>query len=222
MRKEFFRGLPERVVTLFEFIAEEVREWLAELGLNCITDAIGRVDLLERLPGDTQRQQHIDLEPLLAAAGSRSEHPKYCVENNPPYDKGELNQRLMALTQTAIDERQGGNWSMPIRNDDRSVGATLSGYIAKRYGNQGMASHPIQLDFVGTAGQSFGAFNAGGLKLKLTGDANDYVGKGMARWTHCHSTAPRCHVCQSRRHHYGQHLSLRGDRRTTLCRGLCR
>ncbi|KXS35296.1 MAG: glutamate synthase subunit alpha [Idiomarina sp. T82-3] len=180
LRKEFFRGLPERVVTLFEFIAEEVREWLAELGLNRITDAIGRVDLLERLPGDTQRQQHIDLEPLLAAAGSRSEHPKYCVENNPPYDKGELNQRLMALTQNAIDERQGGNWSMPIRNDDRSVGATLSGYIAKRYGNQGMASHPIQLDFLGTAGQSFGAFNAGGLKLKLTGDANDYVGKGMA------------------------------------------
>ncbi|EAQ30917.1 Glutamate synthase, large subunit [Idiomarina baltica OS145] len=180
LRKEFFRGLPERVVTLFEFIAEEVREWLAKLGLNRITDAIGRVDLLERLPGDTQRQQHIDLEPLLAAAGSRSEHPKYCVENNPPYDKGELNQRLMALTQTAIDERQGGSWSLAIRNDDRSVGATLSGYIAKRYGNQGMASHPIQLDFLGTAGQSFGAFNAGGLKLKLTGDANDYVGKGMA------------------------------------------
>ena len=86
----------------------------------------------------------------------------------------------MALTQTAIDERQGGSWSLAIRNDDRSVGATLSGYIAKRYGNQGMASHPIQLDFLGTAGQSFGAFNAGGLKLKLTGDANDYVGKGMA------------------------------------------
>jgi glutamate synthase (NADPH/NADH) large chain len=180
LRKEFFRGLPERVVTLFEFIAEEVREWLAKLGLNRITDAIGRVGLLERLPGDTQRQQHIDLEPLLAAAGSRSEHPKYCVENNPPYDKGELNQRLLALTQTAIDERQGGSWSLAIRNDDRSVGATLSGYIAKRYGNQGMASHPIQLDFLGTAGQSFGAFNAGGLKLKLTGDANDYVGKGMA------------------------------------------
>jgi glutamate synthase (NADPH/NADH) large chain len=180
LRKEFFRGLPERVITLFEFIAEEVREWLAKLGLNSITDAIGRVDLLERLPGETQRQHAMDLGPLLAAAGTPSEHAKYCVEKNPPYDPGRLNQRLLELTREAIDNRQGGSWSLTIRNDDRSVGAMVSGYIAQTHGNQGMAVAPIQLGFMGTAGQSFGAFNAGGLKLHLTGDANDYVGKGMA------------------------------------------
>ncbi len=180
LRKEFFRGLPERVITLFEFVAEEVRQILAELGLSKLTDAIGRTDLLKRLPGDTLRQQQLDLTPLLAAAGSRSAHSLYCSESNPPYDSGALNQRLLALTQDAIEQRSGGSWSLPIRNDDRSVGARVSGFIASRHGNQGMAAAPITLDFTGTAGQSFGAFNAGGLKLRLSGDANDYVGKGMA------------------------------------------
>ena len=180
LRKEFFRGLPERVITLFEFVAEEVREILAQLGLENLTDAIGRTDLLKRLPGDTPRQQALDLAPLLDAAGTPSEQTLYCSESNEPYDKGALNQQLLELTEDAVKQRRGGHWALPIRNDDRSVGAMVSGVIASHHGNQGMAAAPIQIDFNGTAGQSFGAFNAGGLKLRLTGDANDYVGKGMA------------------------------------------
>ena len=180
LRKEFFRGLPERVITLFEFVAEEVREILAQLGLENLTDAIGRTDLLKRLPGDTPRQQALDLAPLLDAAGTPSEQTLYCSEPNEPYDKGALNQQLLELTEDAVKQRRGGHWALPIRNDDRSVGAMVSGVIASHHGNQGMAAAPIQIDFNGTAGQSFGAFNAGGLKLRLTGDANDYVGKGMA------------------------------------------
>ncbi|TDP31254.1 glutamate synthase (NADPH) large subunit [Idiomarina aquatica] len=180
LRKEFFRGLPERVITLFEFVAEEVRQILAQLGLENLTDAIGRTDLLKRLPGDTPRQQALDLAPLLDAAGTPSEQTLYCSEPNEPYDKGALNQRLLKLTEDAVKQRRGGHWALPIRNDDRSVGAMVSGVIASHHGNQGMAAAPIQIDFNGTAGQSFGAFNAGGLKLRLTGDANDYVGKGMA------------------------------------------
>jgi glutamate synthase (NADPH/NADH) large chain len=104
----------------------------------------------------------------------------YCTDKNPPYAPGNLNQRLLQLCKESIDACNGGRWSLTIRNDDRSVGASVSGHIASQHGNQGMAVAPITLGFMGTAGQSFWAWNAGGLKLHLTGDANDYVGKGMA------------------------------------------
>ncbi|AAV81915.1 glutamate synthase large subunit [Idiomarina loihiensis] len=180
LRREHFSGLPERVVKLFEFMAEEVRDILAQLGLEKLTDAIGRVDLLERLTGETKRQQQLQLNALLHSAGVRSEHSLYCTEKNPPFDQGQLNQRLLELCKESIYKRSGGHWSLTIRNYDRSVAASVSGYIASQHGNQGMAVAPITLGFIGTAGQSFGAWNAGGLKLHLTGDANDYVGKGMA------------------------------------------
>lgn len=180
LRREHFTGLPERVAAYFEFVAEEVRYWLAQLGVEKLTDLIGRVDLLERVSGATAQQQQLDLSELLAAAGARNKHPRYCTERNVPDDNGALNQQLLAQTATAIAERSGGRWQQPIRNNDRSVGAAVSGAIAQRYGNQGMAANPIELEFTGSAGQSFGAWNAGGLRLHLTGDANDYVGKGMA------------------------------------------
>ncbi|MDF7670815.1 hypothetical protein PT276_06345 [Orbaceae bacterium ESL0721] len=86
----------------------------------------------------------------------------------------------MIETQNAVDNRQSKSLYFDIQNTDRSVGAALSGYIAKKYGDQGLAANPISLNFNGTAGQSFGVWNAGGVELTLTGDANDYVGKGMA------------------------------------------
>ncbi|EKE83905.1 glutamate synthase large subunit [Idiomarina xiamenensis] len=180
LRRHHFSGLPERVINYFQFVAEEVREWLQQLGVTELTQLIGRSDLLERIAGDTQRQQQIDLQPLLEAAATASPLAKYCVESNPPYDRGQLNQQLLARCCSAVDKRAGGDWQLSIRNDDRSVGAALSGYVASRYGNQGMATTPLKLRFSGSAGQSFGAWNAGGVHLLLTGDANDYVGKGMA------------------------------------------
>jgi glutamate synthase (NADPH/NADH) large chain len=180
LRKKHFSGLPEKVIRLFEFMAEEVRDILSYLGAKELTDVIGRTDLLERLPGETKRQQAVDLTELLSSSGIQSEYPLHCAEKNEPFDKGDLNQQILSATQSAVDNKSGGKWSFDIKNNDRSVAASLSGYIAKWHGNQGMATAPIILRFKGTAGQSFGAWNAGGLKLRLTGDANDYVGKGMA------------------------------------------
>ena len=181
LRDEHFHGLPEKVEAYFRLLAEEVRGYLRQLGVTTLTDLIGRTDLLEPISEfTTQRQQRLDLQAILDAAAMRNEHPNYCVETNPPHDKGVLNQQLLERCAEAVREKQGGEFHFEIRNDDRSVGASLSGLIARHYGNQGMAGRPLVVHFKGTAGQSFGVWNAGGLHLKLVGDANDYVGKGMA------------------------------------------
>ena len=163
----------------FKFIATEVREILAELGVSELTDLIGRTDLLELKPAETARQQKLDLSPILAASGVRSEKPLHCVGSNDPFDNGPLNLLLVEKCAAMVKHKTGGRLNLPIRNTDRSVGARLSGLIASLHGNQGMASDPIELQFNGTAGQSFGVWNAGGLHMSLQGDANDYVGKGM-------------------------------------------
>ncbi|MCL5049431.1 MAG: glutamate synthase large subunit [Firmicutes bacterium] len=181
LRQQHFHGLPEKVENYFALLADEVRDYLRQLGVAKLTDLIGRTDLLEPIQHfATARQQRLDLAPILASAAARNEHPNHCVNSNPPHDPGRLNQTLMTRCADAVKARQGGEFHFDIRNDDRSVGASLSGLIAKQHGNQGMAGKPLVLHFRGTAGQSFGVWNAGGLHLKLTGDANDYVGKGMA------------------------------------------
>ncbi|PWW16167.1 MULTISPECIES: glutamate synthase large subunit [Pseudidiomarina] len=180
LRREHFSGLPERVAQYFTFVAEEVRYWLAQLGVAQLTDLIGRVDLFERVTGTTAMQQRLDVSGLLAAAGTDNGLPRHCTERNPAADQGQLNQQLLSLTEAAIAAGSGGHWHLPVRNYDRAVGAAVAGQIVRKYGNQGMAGAPITLTLEGSVGQSFGAFNAGGLRLELTGDANDYVGKGMA------------------------------------------
>ena len=101
------------------------------------------------------------------------------MERNHPFDEGKLAEQMVKDTAAAIKEKSGGAWSYRVTNCDRSIGARLSGEIAQLHGNQGMVDAPITLDLTGTAGQSFGVWNVGGLNLILEGDANDYVGKGM-------------------------------------------
>ncbi|MFA7097936.1 MAG: glutamate synthase large subunit, partial [Gammaproteobacteria bacterium] len=181
LREHHFIGLPEMVMNYFRFVAQETREWLARLGVHSLTDLIGRTDLLEILPGDTPRQQKLDLTPILSKNGVPDDKPQYCIApNNAPFDKGELAERMLADTLDAIAHKRGGVFHYTVRNDNRSIGARLSGEIARRHGDHGMDDAPIVLRLKGTAGQSFGAWNAGGLHLYLEGDANDYVGKGMA------------------------------------------
>ncbi|WP_297474541.1 glutamate synthase large subunit [uncultured Photobacterium sp.] len=180
LRRDFFKGLPEQVMNYFIGVGEEVRQLLAQLGIKQLTDLIGRTDLLQQLDGFTAKQSKLDLSPLLVAPTPQAGKTLYCSEANTPFDDAQLSQQLLDHTLSAIETRSGGNYHFPICNTDRSIGARLSGEIAHRYGNQGMASAPITLNFVGTAGQSFGVWNAGGVNLNLTGDANDYVGKGMA------------------------------------------
>ena len=180
LRKDHYIGTVDMVVNFFTFVAEETREWLAKLGVRTLGDLIGRTDLLEILPGETEKQQHLDLSPLLGSPHVPADKPQFCqVERNPPFDKGELAEKMVEMAMPAIRDRSGGEFSMNICNCDRSIGARISGEIARLHGNQGMAGAPITFRFNGTAGQSFGVWNAGGLNLYLSGDANDYVGKGM-------------------------------------------
>lgn len=179
LRKEHFIGTVEMVTNFFKFIAEDTREWLAKLGFSSLGEIIGRTDLLDVLEGETAKQTNLDLSPLLANTQIKDK-PQFCeVENNPPFDKGLLAERMVEMAMPAIESLSGGEFELTICNCDRSIGARVSGEIAKLHGNQGMAQNPITFRFKGTAGQSFGVWNAGGLHLHLAGDANDYVGKGM-------------------------------------------
>lgn len=181
LRKHHYIGEAEMVMNYFQFVATEVRQWLGKLGVPSLQDLIGRTDLLEIIEGRTERQRNLDLRPILNASSLALDAPHYCVTpSNAPFDKGELAAQMVADCLPAIESGSGGHFSYTLRNVHRSIGARLSGEIAARHGNHGMANSPIVLQLKGTAGQSFGVWNAGGLHLELEGDANDYVGKGMA------------------------------------------
>lgn len=180
LRQNHYHGLPYRVTNYFQFIAQETREIMAELGVTRLVDLIGRTDLLTELDGFTAKQQNLDLSALLKTAEPMPGKAVYCTEGNPPFDQGDLNRAMLEQSMPFVKEKQSKSLWFDIRNTDRSVGATLSGAIAALHGDQGLAADPVRISFSGTAGQSFGVWNSGGLELILTGDANDYVGKGMA------------------------------------------
>ncbi|EED35682.1 glutamate synthase domain family protein [Luminiphilus syltensis NOR5-1B] len=181
LREEHFVGDVERVINFFTFVADETREWLAKLGVARIDDLIGRTDLLQRLPGNTDKQQRLDLDPILWVDPAAEGQPQFCeVSSNDPFDTADKAEQMVADTLSAIESKAGGEFSYTITNCDRSIGARLSGEIAKRHGNPGLDENPLVLRLSGTAGQSFGVWNAGGLHMYLEGDCNDYVGKGMA------------------------------------------
>ncbi|MDH3547485.1 MAG: glutamate synthase large subunit, partial [Gammaproteobacteria bacterium] len=181
LRSEYFTGLPEMVINFFRFVAEETRQLMAELGAKKLDDLIGRVDLLELQSGNTARQARLDLAPIVSAAGLAKDAPQFCTEpRNEPFDKGELAEEMLTTTLAAIESKSGGRFGFEVRNFNRSIGARLAGEIARRHGNHGMAEAPLEILLRGTAGQSFGAWNVAGLNMTLIGDANDYVGKGMA------------------------------------------
>ena len=181
LRDHHFRGTVEMVKHLFTFIAEETREVMAQLGVRSIEELVGRTDLLEISGGLTPRQSNLDLSPLLSQDGIDPSQPNTCqVASNPPYDPGAMSQTMLDEMADAIANSTGGTYSFNITNCDRSVGARISGAIAKAHGNNGMSEHPLEVHLKGIAGLSFGVWNAGGLNMYLEGDANDYVGKGMA------------------------------------------
>jgi glutamate synthase (NADPH/NADH) large chain len=154
---------------------------MADLGVRKLEDLIGRVDLLEAHNGVTDRQSRLDLGPIISTAGLAADTAQFCTEvSNAPYDKGELAEEMLRTVLPAIEAKSGGRFGFEVRNFNRSIGARIAGEIARRYGNFGMADAPLEISLRGTAGQSFGVWNIDGLHLTLIGDANDYVGKGMA------------------------------------------
>ncbi|MBL1274864.1 MAG: glutamate synthase large subunit [Ectothiorhodospiraceae bacterium] len=181
LRSKYFIGEVDMVTNYFRFITEEARELMAGLGVRTLNELIGRTDLLEAIKGSTNKQQRLDLSPILSDGGVPADKPQYCITpKNEPFDKGELAEQMVADALSAIENKTGGDFSYAVKNIDRSIGARLSGEIAVRHGNLGMEDNPIHLQLTGSSGQSFGVWNAGGLNMSLEGDANDYVGKGMA------------------------------------------
>jgi glutamate synthase (NADPH) large chain len=178
LREHHFKGLPERVETFFRNIAEDVRELLASLGARSLNEIVGRTDLLEQAPTTPRDDVRIDLSRLLQR--DPSQPAAYCGSPALQAPADGLAATLDAALAQAIERGDGGDHAFAIRNTDRSIGTRLSGLIARYHGNTGMATRPLTLRLTGSAGQSFGAFNAGGLYLHLEGEANDYVGKGMA------------------------------------------
>ena len=182
LRERHFKpGAVQKVMNYFLFLARDVREHLALLGFRSLSEIIGHTELFRPLAGERARHTRLDLGQLIAEGIVPRGSPQFCCRpSNDPEDKAVLAERMVAGARPLIDGRLGGRLTYRIRNDNRSIGARLAGEIARRWGNHGMAGAPIEVRFVGTAGQSFGAWNPDGLHLYLEGDANDYVGKGMA------------------------------------------
>ena len=180
LRENYFIGLPDMVENYFKFIAQEIRELMALMGVRKFEDLVGRTELLNMLDGQTAKQARLDLSPLLHKPEA-AEHTKlFCSETaNNPIDNGDLNKQMAADAAQAIADSKEIKLSYKVKNTDRSVGATVSGMIAEVHGNHGGEDFPISVALKGTVGQSFGVWNAGGLHMTLEGDANDYVGKGM-------------------------------------------
>ena len=181
LREDHYAGTVQMATNFFSYMAEETRMWMAKLGVSKLDDLIGRVDLLEILDGYTERQTKLDLSPIVHSDAFLESKPQFCEQDkNAPFDKGLLAEKIVSEVLPAIENKTGGEYNFDITNCDRSIGARVSGEIASRHGNRGMDDAPLRLNFKGVAGQSFGVWNAGGLELYLEGDANDYVGKGMA------------------------------------------
>jgi glutamate synthase (NADPH/NADH) large chain len=176
-----FTGQPEHVINYFFFVAEEVRELMAGLGFRRFAEMVGRVDRLDTAPAvEHWKARGIDLSRLLYQAPAKPGVAIHNCERQNHHLERALDNELIALSRPALDNGELVRIECPIRNVNRTVGAMLSGEVAKRYGHHGLPPDTIRATFHGTAGQSFGAFLARGVTLELHGDANDYVGKGLS------------------------------------------
>jgi glutamate synthase (NADPH/NADH) large chain len=176
-----FAGTPEQVVNFMVFLAEEVREIMAALGVRHMDELIGRVDLLETGEAvEHWKARGLDLSALLVKVEApHGTATRKTEEQDHGLDKA-LDLELIALCAPALERRQPVEIDMRIRNGNRTVGGMLSGEIARRYGEAGLPTDTIRVSFTGSAGQSFGAWLAHGVTLTLRGDANDYLGKGLS------------------------------------------
>ena len=185
LRKKF-QGKPEHVVNYFFFVAEELRAIMAQLGMRTVEKMVGRVDLLEEtILKNHEKAQNLDLSKILykAERGPDKDNKWYALHNTEKQDHGldkALDNLLIEKAREAIENKKPVHIQSDIHNYNRSVGTLLSGKLGKRYGDKGLEEDTIQCDFKGSAGNSLGAFLAQGITLRVSGDANDYVGKGLS------------------------------------------
>jgi glutamate synthase (NADPH/NADH) large chain len=176
-----FVGKPEDVTNFFLFVAEEVRELMSRLGFRTFNEMIGQTEKLRQKSGITNpKVKGIDLSRVLYKPEAAEGAPLHWVESQDHGLEEALDVQLIERAIPALDHLRPVTIDLPIRNVNRTVGAMLSGEIAKRYGDEGLPEDSIHVNFTGTAGQSFGAFLARGVTLELEGQGNDYVGKGLS------------------------------------------
>lgn len=180
LRKRF-KGDPDHIVNFFQFITQELREIMAELGYRTVNEMIGQVDNLEMREGINHwKYSKLDLSPILYKEPASEDTSLYNQETQDHGISEVLDWQLLKIAQAAIDNKQRVQASFDIKNTDRTVGTIVSNEITKKYKAAGLPDDTIHFNFRGTAGQSFGAFNAKGITHELEGDANDYFGKGLS------------------------------------------
>ena len=213
LRKKF-TGQPEHVINFFFFIAEEVRELMAKLGFRTFSEMVGQVEKLDmRKAVENWKAKGVDLSRILYQAPAREGVAIYNCEQQDHHLDRAMDNELIELAAPAIQRGEPVRITRDIRNVHRTVGAMLSGEVAKRYGHAGLPEDTIQISLRGNAGGSFGAFLARGVTLELTGDANDYVGKGLSGGRVVVTPAGGSEARADREHHRRQHRAVRRDRR---------
>ena len=176
-----FSGQPEHVVNYFFFVAEEVRELMAEMGVRSFDELIGRTDLLEKRAGiEHWKAKGLDFSRIFQQPAVSGDVPRRHTESQDHGLDKALDLQLIAAARPALEKGEKVEIALPVKNINRTVGSMLSGEVAKRYGAAGLPDGTITIRLTGTAGQSFGAFLARGISLELTGEGNDYVGKGLS------------------------------------------
>ena len=179
--RKLFSGKPEHIVNLFRFIAEELREIMAELGFRTINDMVGRVQFLKmRDDVDHWKVKNIDLSGILYSMDNPSGMTLYNSEKQDHNLDVVLDWQLLQKAKPAIEDKTPVFASFDIKNTDRTTGTILSNEITKKYQSAGLPQNTVNFKFTGSAGQSFGAFCTKGISFELSGEANDYVGKGLS------------------------------------------
>jgi len=179
--RKLFSGKPEHIVNLFHFLAEELREIMAELGFRTINEMVGRVQFLKVKDGLTNwKAKKIDLSGILHPVTNPKELTLYNSEKQDHGMEDILDWRLLETAQPALEDKTPVFATFAVKNVDRTIGTLLSNEISKKYGSLGLPENTINFKFTGSAGQSFGAFAAKGISFELEGEANDYVGKGLS------------------------------------------
>jgi len=179
--RERFTGQADHVVNFFEFLAQEVREYLAALGFRSLDEAIGRSELIDVNRAITHwKADGLDLTPILAAPSVPADSPRRRVSSQDHELEKHFDFKLLELATSALEDAQKVSLELPITNVDQAVGTLLGNEVTKRYAEHGLADGTIDIRLRGAAGQSFGAFVPRGISLTLEGDANDYVGKGLS------------------------------------------
>ena len=180
LRKRF-NGQPEFVINFFEYIAEEVREYLAQLGFRTLKEAVGHVELIDAERAVNHwKAQGLDISPMLVVPQNPYSSTPYMSVAQDHGLVDALDNQLIALSKAALADATPVSISLPIRNVNRTVGTMLGYEITKKWGGEGLPDGTITINFTGSAGQSFGAFLPSGVDMRLEGDSNDYLGKGLS------------------------------------------